>query len=302
MGNHYKDSLFRSLFDNKTSLLELYNSIKGTSYGASTDLSINTLSETLFSHLKNDVSFILEGKLIILVEHQSTINENMPFRFLLYIVRLLENYITTKKVIYGRKLVMLPCPEFIIIYNGTANFPAKKTLRLSDAFKKAAGVETNMELVVTVYNIKKSENKDIIGNSRLLEGYISYVDKVQEEKGIIQAAEPGMPPAEMQRTAVAKAIEYCKRNGILTEFWQSLTQEEMNMLVSEWNMEDALEVAREEGMEDCIEKGIEKDRKEVAEKALRKGLSVDLIQDLTGLSLERIQELRSATTTSTSGR
>jgi hypothetical protein len=90
--------------------------------------------------------------------------------------------------------------------------------------------------------------------------------------------------------AIARAIDCCKRNGILADFWQLLTQEELNMLASEWNMEDALEVRFEEGVET------------VAERALRKGYPLNDIQDLTGLSLERLRELMSATTTSTSGR
>ncbi|MHC6202099.1 hypothetical protein ACYULU_02780 [Breznakiellaceae bacterium SP9] len=49
------------------------------------------------------------------------------------------------------------------------------------------------------------------------------------------------------------------------------------------------------------EVGMEKGAEKTAEKALRKGYSLEEIQDLTGLSLERIQELKSATTTSTSG-
>ena len=49
VGNHYKDSLFRSLFSDKKALLELYNSIKGTHYDEQTELVINTLTETMFA-------------------------------------------------------------------------------------------------------------------------------------------------------------------------------------------------------------------------------------------------------------
>ncbi|MDR3056607.1 MAG: hypothetical protein LBU84_00520, partial [Prevotella sp.] len=77
-------------------LLDLYNSIKGTHYDKNTELVINTLSETLFTHQKNDVSFIINRKLVVLTEHQSTINENMPYRFLLPVAHLLENTITDK--------------------------------------------------------------------------------------------------------------------------------------------------------------------------------------------------------------
>jgi hypothetical protein len=93
VGNQYKDSLFRSLFSDKQTLLELYNSIKGTHYDEKTTLVINTLTETIFTHQQNDVSFIIDRRLVILVEHQSTINENMPYRFLLPAAHLFENSI-----------------------------------------------------------------------------------------------------------------------------------------------------------------------------------------------------------------
>jgi hypothetical protein len=40
----------------------------------------------------------------------------------------------------------------------------------------------------------------------------------------------------------------------LKGFFENLSPEEVNMLAAEWNLEDAIKVAREEG----IEKGIEK--------------------------------------------
>jgi hypothetical protein len=38
----------------------------------------------------NDISFEIGGKLVVLIEHQSTINPNMPFRLLMYISRVYE--------------------------------------------------------------------------------------------------------------------------------------------------------------------------------------------------------------------
>ncbi|MHC6203567.1 RpnC/YadD family protein [Breznakiellaceae bacterium SP9] len=73
----------------------------------------------------------------------------------------------------------------------------------------------------------------------------------------------------------------------------------------ERGMEKGVEIGMERGVEIGMGKGVEigmgKGIEKTAEKALRKGYSLEEIQDLTGLSLERIQELKSATTTSTSG-
>ena len=99
----------------------------------------------------NDVSMIINGKLIVLVEHQSTINENMPLRFLDYVVRLYEKNVKQENR-YKRKLVQIPTPEFYVFYNGTAPYPEFKTLRLSDAYIQQQS-KPQLELTIDVYNI-----------------------------------------------------------------------------------------------------------------------------------------------------
>ena len=44
----------------------------------------------------DDDTCLVDGKIIVLVEHQSTINENMPLRFLQYVARLYEQIQTNK--------------------------------------------------------------------------------------------------------------------------------------------------------------------------------------------------------------
>jgi predicted transposase YdaD len=51
------------------------------------------------------------------------------------------------------------------------------------------------------------------------------------------------------------------------------------MLMTEWNQEDALVVYREEG------------REEVAKNALQEGLPIEVIQKITGLSIEDIERI-----------
>ena len=75
----YKDSLFRDMFNNKEKLLELYNAIEGTDYKDPNAIEINTLEDVFSIGMKNDISFRIYDKLV-LIEHQSTINENMPLR------------------------------------------------------------------------------------------------------------------------------------------------------------------------------------------------------------------------------
>lgn len=80
----YTDRLFRLLFSDKQSLLELYNALNQTSYTNPDDLEITTLDDVLYMKMKNDISILLDDYLS-LYEHKSTFNPNMPLRGLLFI-------------------------------------------------------------------------------------------------------------------------------------------------------------------------------------------------------------------------
>ena len=70
----YKDSLFVYLFGNekyKRFTLELYNAINGTHYTDEDEVEITTLEKVVYINVKNDVSFLLSGKMNF-YEHQST--------------------------------------------------------------------------------------------------------------------------------------------------------------------------------------------------------------------------------------
>ena len=84
---NYKDSVFTDLFgsdrDGKKNFLDLYNALSDSDYKLEeVNLERKIIDQTLYKTYNNDVSWEIDGKLIVLVEHQSTINENMPFRCL----------------------------------------------------------------------------------------------------------------------------------------------------------------------------------------------------------------------------
>ncbi len=132
---NYKDSIFVKLFSNKKEILELYNAIKGTNYDLeTTEINIITLEDVLFMERNNDLCFTIDDKLVMLIEHQNSINKNMPLRFLLYIAREYEKILDNENV-YKSKLIEIPKPEFIVLYNGQSKYEKRCKLYLSDAFK-----------------------------------------------------------------------------------------------------------------------------------------------------------------------
>jgi len=84
--------------------------------------------------------------------------------------------------------------------------------------------------------------------------------------------------------AIKQAVKYCRDHDILKEFMEKNSSEVFNMLLSEWNWDDALAVSREEG----IEVGVEI----TARNALAEGFPLELIHDITGLDIETITRLQ----------
>jgi hypothetical protein len=191
MGNRYKDSLFRSLLTDEDELRTLYNALKDTRYDKSTPLTINTLSETLFTGGKNDISFSIGGKLVVLIEHQASLNKNMPFRFLPPVLRLFENSITDKNAVYRQKLIRLQRPEFIVLCNSPDDFPDYEEQKLSEAFLLVEGnTDINLELIVKVYNINLGRNGLLLAKHPTLYGYAFFVAHVRKHQAEEAARDP----------------------------------------------------------------------------------------------------------------
>ena len=266
----YKDSVFSLLFSDPDALRTLYSAIEGIDLPPDTPISINTLSDILYMDQINDISFTVDNRLVVLIEHQSTINRNMPLRLLMYIARVYEKIIDRKKL-YQSKPEKIPAPEFIVLYNGKADYPDHEVLKLSELFKDAANLKGTpfavvLELIVHVYNINKGHNAALFEKSETLGGYSTFVDKAREY-------ERNLPRDE----AMKSAIKYCLENNVLKPFFETHSTEVFNMLLTEWNIEEAKEVWFEEGREEGMEKGREDERKYVLE-LFRQGLALEEIK------------------------
>jgi hypothetical protein len=289
VNREYKDSVFSWLFSNPDTLRELYGALSGVSLSPGIPIIINSLSDVLFKGRMNDISFIIGDLLVVLIEHQSTINENMPLRLLLYIARIYET-LTGEKNIYRSRRLSLPRPEFIVLYNGTAPYPDERTLKLSDAFRDPGELglgpvgELPLELNVKVYNINQGHNEAIIGRCKALGGYSAFIGTVRGYEG----------RGRNREDAIKDAIKECIHSNILKDFLESHSKEVMNMLLTEWNWDDALAVQREEGLEEGVAKGLEKGREEGLEEGVEKGQNMILELMRQGYSMEQIEAILAA--------
>ena len=177
----YKDSVFVDFFSEdrtaKANFLALYNALHGTDYQSTTILKNIRLKQVLYMSFANDVSYLVDNKIIVLAEHQSTINPNMPIRCLEYIARLYEQFYKSKEK-YSRKQLAIPTPEFYIFYNGKQPYTTNSLLKLSDSFTQTHD-EYALELSVKVVNINYDKASEILKLCKPLKQYSLFVDAVR---------------------------------------------------------------------------------------------------------------------------
>lgn len=248
---NYKDTVFRMIFREKKNLLSLYNALNGTTYEKADNLEITTLENAVYMNYKNDISFVFDFELL-LYEHQSTCNPNMPLRDLLYVSRVLQNRIKDENL-YSQSVIKIPAPRFVVFYNGTSFQPEQQILYLSDSFEKEQS-EPALELSVTIYNINLGHNQKLMDACYLLKEYAQYVAQVRT-----YAKQTDFPKA------VEQAVAYCIKNGILADFLAKNRAEVIAMSIFEYDEEKHMksereewrEIGREEGRKEGLNAGLD---------------------------------------------
>ncbi len=245
---HYKDTVFRMLFRGKKELLELYNALSGRQYSDLERLEIVTLEGAVYLGVKNDLAFLIDMNLY-LFEHQSTVNRNMPFRFLQYVS---AEYVklTVSDNLYGSKRIRIPAPHFMVFFNGTGQCKEREELKLSDAYLTGES-NPELELRVQVLNINEGFNEELKDACRTLKEYMLYVGKVREYAKNTSIDE-----------AVDKAVNECICQGILQEFLLKNKAEVKRMSIFEYDEEAVRKALKEEAYEEGEINGRKEGKKE----------------------------------------
>ena len=209
----YRDALFRRIFNERSVLLELYNALNQTSYDDADELIFFTIDDVIYF-----------GK-----QYESYIKQN-------------------NLIIYGKKLLKLPFPQFVIFYNGIEPLENRKNymeLHLSDAFdyeSKAVNGRPCLEYTARIYNINYGHNQELITRCRTLILISRISSKVRSGASLEQAAD----------TAVLE----CIKDGILKDFLTKHRSEVVGMLLEEFDMDEYIKMERRDSYADGHEDGL----------------------------------------------
>ena len=207
VNREFKDGMFRTLFNDKEKMLELYNVVSEEQMGkeAIDDIETLTIETPLYIGSRNDLAFLIDGKSMFFCEQQSTRSGNMALRLSSYFGKTLDMMFGSE--IYGtRKLKMAP-PSFFVLIFGDKDTPELQVEPLSRHFTENAP-ENSIELVVNVYNICYSENNRLLKRSKTLREYSMFIYFVNEYLDREMSLEE----------AVAASVKRAKNEGILVDF------------------------------------------------------------------------------------
>lgn len=216
-----KDSVFLDLFQNKSYLLKLYKTLHPEDHTATEESLTNiTIENVLTDNLYNDLGFIVNNRLMILVEAQSTWTMNILVRALLYLAQSYHEYLqNSSQNYYKSKKIKIPKPELYIIFMGNkGNKPDK--ISLSKEFFEGADIDIEVKATV----IYESDKDDIINQ------YIIFCKVFNE-----QTKKYGMT-----QKAVMETIQICKDRNVLKEYLAQREKEVVTIMKSLFDQEEIL--------------------------------------------------------------
>ena len=216
-----KDSVFTDLFQNKKYLLQLYKSLHPEDDVTEDDLTDVTIKNVLTDNIYNDLGFVVEDRLMIFVEAQSSVwTVNIIVRALMYLVQTWHDYFErTKQNLYKSKKVQMPMPEIYVLYTGERKTrPSEISLSQEFFDGKECGIDVRVKMI---YDGKEG---DIINQ------YVLFTKICNEQ----------MKEHGRTRKAVMEAIRICKDRDVLREYLSNRESEVVSIMMVLYDEEEIM--------------------------------------------------------------
>jgi hypothetical protein len=260
--------LFAYVFSKEKALVDLYQGLgKEITAEDIEHLCLDELLQRVGRY--NDTAFrTKDNRLIVFVEHQSTKNKNMPYRFLeyaIFAIRVLKVLAGQNR--FGESLMEFPKIELYVAYNG------KKAL--SEADKTLVVDLGDIRVTAQVINIRfdnlpkeKADDKQ-----DALAGYAYFAKAFEESKA------QGKTPYQAYNIAVEKS----KEEGYLVDIWSR--KECIDVFAETYCYDDQL---KDEGREEGLELST------TIFNELRKNVPIPTIAKKYGVTIGQVEKMKEA--------
>ena len=262
-----KDSVFRDLFGDRKYALQLYQAIHPEDTDVTeADIGNVTIKNIFTDQQYNDLGMTVRGKLLLMLEAQSSWTVNIIIRIFLYLAHTWNEYIeSTRQNRYGSKKLAVPRPEFYVIYSGDRK-DRPEWLCLSEEF-----FEGNKEYLEVNVKVLYGDGKgDIISQ------YVDFTKVYNEQVRLYGKT----------REAVLSTIRICQDRNVLKEYLSGREKEVINIMMGLFDQEKAVEQFGNEKKEE----GKLESKKEAAINMKAEGLPESMIAKVLDVGLNIVQE------------
>ena len=242
-----KDSVFTNLFQDKKYLLRLYKALHPEDSDVTEDdIKDVTLKHVLVDADYNDLGFSVGGRLVIMVESQSTWTLNIIIRALMYLIQTYHDFFKrTKQNLYGSKKVDIPKPELYVIFTGEKPKNPPDTISLSKDFFDGEKIAVDAEVKV----LYQEDESSIIGQ------YIIFCKVYNEQR----------KKYGQTKKAVTETIRICKDRNVLKDYLENKEQEVVDIMMTLFDDEQILEAY----VKDIDDNATHREAKETAERMIK---------------------------------
>ena len=266
-----KDSVFTNLFQDKKYLLRLYKVLHPEDNNVTEeDIKDVTIKHILVDADYNDLGFSVDGRLVILIESQSTWTLNIIIRALMYLIQTYHDFFKrTRQNLYGSKKVNMPKPELYVIFTGEKPKNPPDIISLSKDFFNGEKIAVDAEVKV----LYQEDESNIIGQ------YIIFCKVYNEQR----------KKYGQTKKAVTETIRICKNRNVLKEYLESKEQEVVDIMMTLFDDEQVLEAYAK----DIDDNATHREARETAKRMIKKGkMTLEEIADyVPSLPFEELREL-----------
>lgn len=264
----------------------------------------------LTDYQRNESDLIYKAKIedkdiyfYVLIEFQSSNDFTMPFRLLRYMSELMDRiFLDTDPKERERRDFKLPAIVPIILHNGSDNWTAQKNFKDYQSGADMFGNHIiNFEyILININSIEDSELDKI-------ENIISYIFTFDKKQNIEKFMNNLKAKAKtFQSLTPDEQVDFIDWLKITVQNKYSGNKSEIDKIVEYFKIgadekmtyaiERLFDEVEEKGIQKGREEGIQKGREEgilsVAKKMIEKGIEINEIAELTGLSMEEIEKLK----------
>ena len=292
--NNEHDKIFRTVLDKKTDVSKFLNKFLGLNIKTEELEKYNSsYIDPKFKNKEADIVYRIKDKnIFLLIEHQTKIDKDMPYRLLDYSNGIMRSASEDKK-----RPSVIP----IVLYTGKTKWKIEnETIEKQQFFKEVKLIDGEFNLIdINDFSKKELLEDDIFITKMML------VEKCKDEIEMVQALEKiENKIKEEDKSTFRRIVKEIWSLRIGTENANKILEkiEEgsgnmmavMEMLLAE--NEKYINIGRQEGrqegrLEGRLEGGKQK-IKEIVQKMLAENFTKEMIMKITGLKKEEIEEIK----------